>query len=215
MSPQLRPNRRTFLRIGSPMLASCLLAACNRRFSRQEGSASRQAAQAQGLTPTPSCGDDELTPSQTAGPFYTANSPERSSLIEPGMAGTHLILTGQVLSTQCEAIANAKLDFWHTDNDGQYDNQSYTLRGHQFTDVEGRYWLETIVPGIYPGRTRHLHVRVKPPNQAGLTTQLYFPDEPLNQRDFLFQPELLMVMQAQSSGNSDQQAQFDCVLTSL
>jgi protocatechuate 3,4-dioxygenase beta subunit len=48
------------------------------------------------------------------------------------------------------------------------------------------------VPAIYPGRTRHYHVKVQAPGSSLLTTQLYFPDEPANRRDSLFQRELLM-----------------------
>lgn len=55
-------------------------------------------------------------------------------------------------------------------------------------------------------RTRHLHVRVQPANGSILTTQLYFPQEPLNQRDGLFQPELLVTAQGSEAG---QQAQFN------
>ncbi len=40
---------------------------------------------------------------------------------------------------------------------------------------QGRYTLETIVPGEYPGRTQHIHVKVQAPNGPILTTQIYFP----------------------------------------
>jgi protocatechuate 3,4-dioxygenase beta subunit len=120
-----------------------------------------------------------------------------------------LILTGLVLSTHCEPIAGALVDFWQADDQGEYDNVGYRLRGYQFTDAEGRYRLETIVPGFYPGRTRHLHVKVQAANQPVLTTQLYFPNEPQNQRDGLYQPELLIVMQASDAGEG---GSFDFVL---
>jgi protocatechuate 3,4-dioxygenase beta subunit len=68
----------------------------------------------------------------------------------------------------------------------------YRLRGHQFTDGDGRFSLETIVPGLYPGRTRHFHVKVQAPNGPVLTTQLYFPDEPANARDGIYNAALLM-----------------------
>ena len=103
-----------------------------------------------------------------------------------------MVLTGQVLSQNCAPIANALIDFWHANDQGAYDNRGYTLRGHQYTDAQGRYRLETIVPGIYPGRTRHFHIKVQAANQPVLTTQLYFPGDSLNERDFLFQPELLI-----------------------
>lgn len=133
-----------------------------------------------------------MAPPQTAGPFYTPNSPERTSLREPGITGTPLIVTGFVLSTSCQAVAGALVGFWHADDSGQYDNVGYKLRGHQFTDAQGRYTLETIVAGLYPGRTRHIHVKVQAPNQPVLTTQLHFPGEPGNARDGLFDSALLV-----------------------
>nr|HMN30858.1 hypothetical protein [Caldilineaceae bacterium] len=78
---------------------------------------------------------------------------------------------------------------------GRYDNEGYRLRGHFFADEEGRYQLETIRPAVYPGRTRHFHVKVQAPNQPVLTTQLYFPGEPENESDAIFRPECLMDVQ--------------------
>jgi protocatechuate 3,4-dioxygenase beta subunit len=163
------------------------------------------------LPPTPACGDDDddLTPEQTEGPFYTPNTPERTSLLEPGMAGTRILLTGTVLATNCQPVAGALLDFWHADDAGVYDNEGFRLRGHQFADDQGRYRLETIVPGLYPGRTRHFHVKVQAPNQPVLTTQLYFPGEPQNASDGIFSSELLMDVQGATDGP---QATFDFVL---
>ena len=146
------------------------------------------------LEPTPVCddGDDDPTPSQTEGPYFKSSSPERTSLIEGGVTGTRLTVTGRVLSTACQPIARAKLDFWQADNAGTYDNSGFRLRGHQYTDANGRYTLETVVPGLYPGRTRHIHVKVQAPNGAVLTTQLYFPNEPRNTSDGTYNPALLM-----------------------
>ncbi len=171
---------------------------------------SSQAATATQLPATPACDDDDdPTPPQTAGPFYTPNTPLRTSLLEPGIAGTRLLLSGQVLSTQCTPIAGALLDFWHTDDAGVYDNEGYNFRGHQFADDAGRFVLETIVPGIYPGRTRHIHVRVQAPNQPILTTQLYFPAESGNQGDSIFNPALLVTLADAANGK---EAQFTFVL---
>lgn len=167
-------------------------------------------AQSKSKPPTPECpDDDDVTPRQTAGPFYTPDSPKRSSLLEPGMKGTPVALTGYVLTTDCKPVANALVDFWHADDDGEYDNVGYRLRGHQFTDEHGRYRLETIVPGKYPGRTRHYHVRVQAPDQRILTTQLYFPDEPANNRDGIFVPELVMDVKDEGSAKA---ASFNFVL---
>ena len=163
------------------------------------------------MAPTPECRDgDEPTPRQGAGPFYTPDSPQRANLIEPGLPGTPLVLVGHVLQTSCQPIAGVLLDFWQADDEGRYDNQGYTLRGHQFTDASGQYRLETIVPGLYPGRTRHIHVRAQASNTRPITTQLYFPDVSQNERDFIYHP--LLLVQPLDSPPQGMKAQFDFVL---
>lgn len=141
-----------------------------------------------------------LTPPMTEGPFFKPSSPERTSLLEPGIAGTKLILTGYVLTQNCQPVAGALLEFWQTDSHGQYDNSGYQLRGHQFTDAAGRYQLETIMPGLYPGRTEHIHVKVQAPDGPVLTSQLFFPGVAENQSDSIFDPSLVVVMQAETEG---------------
>ena len=148
-----------------------------------------------GLPATPACGaGSAATPRQTEGPYFTRDSPERATLLEPGIAGQRLVLSGTVLSLDCRPLAGALLDFWQADADGAYDNQGYRLRGHQFTDADGRYRLETVVPGLYPGRTRHIHVKVQSKGGPVLTTQLYCPDVPENRRDGQFAPALLVAV---------------------
>jgi protocatechuate 3,4-dioxygenase beta subunit len=132
------------------------------------------------------------TPAQTEGPYFKAGSPERTSLVEAGMAGTRLTLAGLVLTTGCAPVADAVVDVWQADADGVYDNAGYRLRGHVQTDATGRFVIETILPGEYPGRTEHIHVKVTPPGGATLTTQLYLPDNPANQQDSIFDPRLVV-----------------------
>jgi protocatechuate 3,4-dioxygenase beta subunit len=157
------------------------------------------------LQPTPATpvdADDTPTPAQTEGPYYTPNTPERNSLLEPGITGTRLVVSGKVLDTDGNPLPRALLDFWHANDAGQYDNVGYKLRGHQFTNGTGEYQLETIMPAVYTGRTRHIHVKVQPANQAVLTTQLYFPNEPANARDSIFNPELLMDVRDATDGKA-------------
>ena len=163
------------------------------------------------LTPTPACddGDDDPTPAQTEGPYFTSNSPQRTSLVEAGLAGTLLTVSGRVLTTACEGIARAKLDFWQADTAGAYDNSGYRLRGHQFSDGSGNFSLQTIVPGLYPGRTRHIHVKVQAPNGRVLTTQLYFPGEARNANDGIYSPELLLAI---DDGGASRVGTFNFVL---
>lgn len=121
-----------------------------------------------------------FTPENTEGPYYTPDTPERKSFLEEGWKGDKLILIGYVLDSNCRPIPNTWLDFWQADANGEYDNSGYNLRGHQFTDEQGRYSLETIMPGLYSSRPiRHIHVKVKAPAGGVVTTQLYFPEQPI------------------------------------
>src|SRR5262249_40106142 len=133
-----------------------------------------------------------LTSPQTEGPFFKTDTPLRVSLVEAGSKAPRLLVAGRVLSARCTPVANALLDFWHADEEGEYDNRGFRYRGHQFTDAEGRYRLATIVPAEYPGRTRHIHVKVQAPGRRILTTQLYFPGDPGNARDGLYERDLEM-----------------------
>jgi protocatechuate 3,4-dioxygenase beta subunit len=161
------------------------------------------------LAPTPACDDDdEPTPAQTEGPFFTPSSPERSVLREAGMAGTPIALAGLVLTRSCRPVAGALVEIWHADDTGNYDNDGFRLRGHQFTAADGAYRFDTIVPGLYPGRTRHFHLKFQAPNQPVLTTQFYFPGEPANERDGIFRPELLLRI----AEGPERVARFDTVL---
>jgi len=159
--------------------------------------------------PAPSCTPGTLTPAQTAGPFYKSGAPERTSLLEPGMAGTKLVLTGYVLTPDCQPIPGAWLDFWQADANGQYDNGGFGLRGHQYTDAAGRYTLETVVPAEYPGRTAHIHVKVQAPGGPVVTSQLYFPNARRNATDGIFNAALMVAMQESADG---QAGTFDFVV---
>jgi protocatechuate 3,4-dioxygenase beta subunit len=144
---------------------------------------------------TPACGPQApRTPSQTEGPYYTPNTPLRASLVEPGTHAPRLVLSGRVVSVACAPVSGALLDFWHCDEQGEYDNVGFRYRGHQFADAEGGFRLETIFPAIYPGRARHIHVKVQAPGGPILTTQLYFPGDA---RDGLWRRELVVAMRVQ------------------
>ena len=178
------PTRRAVLRaggVGAGIVAAGSMLAIDRSAAETP------------LAATPACHDgDEATLAQTEGPYFRPSSPERVELLEAGMAGQQIELVGIVLTRGCKALAGALLDFWQADDKGRYDNSGFRLRGHQFTDAEGRYRLRSIVPGLYPGRTRHIHVKVQPRGGRILTTQLYFPGEAHNRSDGLFRKELLM-----------------------
>jgi protocatechuate 3,4-dioxygenase beta subunit len=204
MSPAEGMKRRRFLMLalGAPFAAAAM--------RLPWPTAARAADPA--IPPTPECGDDDdPTPSETAGPFFKPRSPLRASLLEAGMKGTPIVVTGRVFGRGCRPVPGALLDFWHADDRGEYDNEGFRLRGHQFTDAKGNYRLETIVPGLYPGRTRHIHVRVQAPRGRVLTTQLYFPGEPRNEDDGLFRSDLLMAVK---EADAARQGRFSFLLAS-
>ena len=204
LDPGPRLSRRRLLQLGLALPLPMVLAACDdgpagdpagptAGPTTAAGPDGTAAGAAGTLAPTPACDDgDEPTLAQTEGPYFTPNSPDRASLLEAGMAGRRLVMAGTVLTTDCRPVQRALLDFWQADDAGHYDNQGYRLRGHQFSDAKGAWRLETVVPGLYTGRTRHLHVKVQAPDGPVLTTQLYFPGEPANDRDGIFSPELLL-----------------------
>jgi protocatechuate 3,4-dioxygenase beta subunit len=144
---------------------------------------------------TPACRDghqERPTPPSASGPYFKPNSPERGDFIEAGSDGHLITLEGRVLSRSCQPVAHVLLDLWHADQDGLYDDSGFRYRGHIYSDAQGHYRFHTIEPAVYPGRTRHFHLKVQAPGNPVLTTQLFFPGEPRNQGDNLFRPELLM-----------------------
>jgi protocatechuate 3,4-dioxygenase beta subunit len=122
-------TRRRLLELGLVLPVPFVLAACS--GSDEEASPTTTIVGTTTLAPTPACDDgDEPTPEQTEGPFFTPDSPERTSLREDGIDGTPFVLTGTVLATDCTPLSGSLLDFWHADDSGEYDNDGYRLRGH-------------------------------------------------------------------------------------
>ena len=192
------PTRRHFLSafVAVPILAPTL---------------GRSAEPPNQLSLTPACVDEhDLTPDQTEGPYFSPNSPEKQDFAADSPGGERITLAGYVLTKDCQPVAKALVELWHADETGSYDNTGYKLRGHQFTDAEGRWWFDTIVPGLYPGRTRHFHVKVQRPGSDVLTTQLYFPGEPGNTRDRIFSEALLLGVSTTGDGKF---GRYDFVVT--
>jgi len=140
---------------------------------------------------------EKQTPSQLEGPFFRPLSPERVNLVETKMKAPRMRLTGRVIDKACRPIPGAMLDFWQCDENGRYDTSGFSLRGHQFSNNKGEFFLETLIPGSYPGRTPHLHVKVQRRGGRVLTTQLYLPNQAGNAQDFLFDPRLSLMLKGQ------------------
>ncbi len=115
------------------------------------------------------------------GPFYTANAPTISNnqLAGENEPGTRLIISGIVRTIDCTmVIPNTLIDVWHANDAGAYDNTGYNLRGITYSNAQGFYIFETILPGKYLNgaayRPRHIHFKITPPGFPALITQLYF-----------------------------------------
>ena len=146
---------------------------------------------------------EEFVDPTTEGPYYKKGSPERTNLIEEGIVGEPITLSGYVFDKNCNPVPGAWLDFWQADGNGNYDNRGYRLRGQQFTDEQGEYVLRTVIPSAYPGRTSHIHVKVaKIAGEEIVTSQLYFPDRSRNARDPIFNASMVIKLDRSEDGSN-------------
>jgi protocatechuate 3,4-dioxygenase beta subunit len=152
----------------------------------------------------------ELTPGVEEGPYYKPGSPERQNIAEAGIPGSRLVVKGRVLDREGRPVPHAWLDFWQADGDGNYDNDGYKLRGHQYAGTEGRFRLETVRPFQYMFRAPHVHVKVRANERSPvLTCQLFFPGEERNATDPIFEKLTVMNVTDEAGG---QKATFDFVV---
>ena len=152
-------ERRDVVRLGLAVPAALIVSGCTDSGAGSSGKPSGVGSSPVGTSPagslpaTASCVDgDHETAAETEGPYFSKGSPERSD-VRAVATGTLLTITGLVVTTGCQPVARALLEFWQADNAGNYDNTGYRLRGHQYTGADGAYRLTTIVPATYPGRT--------------------------------------------------------------
>lgn len=136
---------------------------------------------------TTACGATART---TAGPFYVHNAPTLENINRHGLPGAPMRISGTVFGGRDgrEPLAGAIVELWHCDVGGQYhpngsgDVSDYptaavNLRGIGVTDEAGQYRFDSIVPGHYGNRRRHIHWHVVAPGHRPLTTQSYWRDE--------------------------------------
>lgn len=143
--------------------------------------------------PEPANGKLAPTPPDIEGPFYKAGAPIGGDLAYPHYFT--LTVHGRVVDTDGNPVANAVLDVWHADMEGNYDNDGYRHRAKVSADGDGFYSFRTFVPGDYQiaesppdFRCAHIHVKVTGDGVRPLTTQLYFPDDKYNATDHWFDP---------------------------
>jgi catechol 1,2-dioxygenase len=185
MNKQLQENirlawqRRVFLRHGALALGGAAIAA--------------------GFPTLAAAKECKVTEQEILGPMYNYGAPVfRVNLASDDEPGQKLMLRGSVLSADCRTpLPDTVVEIWQADDKGMYDKKQPGnflesvkphLRGMLVTDANGRYEIETIVPGAYPippgvpglekfgglTRARHIHIKVLPFLHVALTTQLYF-----------------------------------------
>lgn len=130
-------------------------------------------------------GDCETT-SDILGPYYRPDSPFRNNLVIKGELGVPVELSGIIKHTDCTTpYKKAKIELWHCNSKGVYDNTSdeFRYRGTTYSDEEGRYSFNTILPVPYDAgggnfRPAHFHLMITAEGYQALVTQLYFSGDP-------------------------------------
>jgi protocatechuate 3,4-dioxygenase beta subunit len=142
-----------------------------------------------------------LTPRATEGPYYPDHLPldRDNDLVQIAgdkatAIGTIASFGGRLLNADGKPVSNASIELWQADNNGCYIHSKGVQRGKERdahfqgfgkieTNAKGEYRFRSIMPGLYTGRTRHWHIRVKEGGKNMLTTQLFIAGEPQNDRD--------------------------------
>lgn len=205
---KLSLKRRDLLgSLGSTLLIS--LVGCFRQSSvsvSTDGAAESSANSALasiGVDGQPAC---TVRPQQTEGPYFVDERLNRADIradpatgtVKPGVPLKIQLRVSQVGDEVCMPLAGAIVDIWHCDAEGIYSDavdRSFStlgqqfLRGSQVTDADGRVEFVTIYPGWYPGRTVHIHFKIRGTTAGSgyeFTSQLYFDDavtDRVNARD--------------------------------
>ncbi len=133
---------------------------------------------------------DCATTSDVLGPFYRPDSPVRKSLVMAGEKGDPIELLGKILHNDCTTpYKNAKIELWHCDSKGVYDNESadFKYRGTTYSDDKGNYSFNSILPVPYGEgnnyRPAHFHMMITAEGYQPLVTQLYFTGDPWLEKD--------------------------------
>lgn len=143
------------------------------------------------------------TPPQTEGPFYPDHLPldTDNDLLVVNDAVTPAVgevthLGGKILDANGQPLRNAVVEIWQCDQHGAYlhsgtgnrekRDRNFQGFGRFTTGSSGEYYFRTIKPVAYPGRTPHIHFKIKLKGKEELVTQCYIKGNPQNDRDGVF-----------------------------
>jgi len=208
-------SRREVVRLLA-LSSAGVIVGCKRELSRANSAVSGAADTGAAQTVAAKIPGCIVRPELTVGPYFVDRQLERSDIrTEPGTGtvrpGVPLALAfnvSDVRNGQCVTLDGAMVDVWQCDASGVYSGVTDArmgfntvgqkfLRGYQITDGDGVARFTTIYPGWYPGRTVHIHFKIRTPASgvlAGLTNDIYeftsqlFFDDALSTRVFARAP---------------------------
>ena len=140
------------------------------------------------------------TPAQTEGPFYPDHLPLDTDndllVINNGITpavGEVTYVSGRILDAKGDPIRSALVEIWQCDANGAYlhsgtgnadkRDKNFQGFGRFITGSAGEYLFRTIKPVPYPGRSPHIHYKIKRSGKELLTTQCYIKGHPGNEKD--------------------------------
>ncbi|QTB98372.1 protocatechuate 3,4-dioxygenase [Alcaligenes sp. SORT26] len=162
------------------------------------------------------------------GPFWRANQPvldNGASIASTDTQGLPLLVSGKVVSIDGSPIKGARIEVWQAAPSGLYENQDpeqedMNLRGIFISDVDGRFWFESVKPSGYGVpidgpcgtllaiqkrdhmRPAHVHFIASAAGHKVLTTQIFDAHDPYAYSDAAFGAvgSLLREFEASSDG---------------
>jgi protocatechuate 3,4-dioxygenase beta subunit len=153
-----------------------------------------------------------VLPSMTDGPFYPPRAwraqrgrdwdADLTRVDRPGAPplaarGEHLGLALQVVDADGRLVDDAEVEIWQCDALATYHHPGVPAAperidagfqgfGGARSDARGELAFRTIRPVPYPGRTPHIHVKLRHAAFGEWTSQLFVAGDPGNERDFLW-----------------------------
>jgi len=136
-----------------------------------------------------------LTTDDILGPYYFEDAPFRNIIAHEDEPGQRLYISGRIKQNNCENnISGTLIELWQANDEGCYgivedcntgnpEDDYFNLRGKFFSDVNGNYTFESILPGYYGSRPRHIHIKITTPGEEVLVSQLYFENDPYCEND--------------------------------